>query len=314
MLYEQLKVRILCGTLALALLLGCSPRTVAESKPVLPDKPAVSESASETAPPKRSEPPPVSQKPAEKPLQAAGPSYIEQITQETVAKFLTPDMGEYEKAKAAFDWIIENATLDDPIGLGIWRVRGADGPAPGFVENRSVSVLAFGVGMCEDYAAAFALLLRGMGREAEYVPGLTYAADGSGFVDHSWVVAKIDGVWYHLDCQLEQNVTRRGKINYRYFMRGDATLAGSHRWGQNLIDSRLLTPAQNGEIAEGFIPPACPQDFPTPPPHEFTPPPKPDLPALRAQAEAEIEAAGLPPLALNVTPPVFGDAGYPVNG
>jgi transglutaminase-like putative cysteine protease len=181
------------------------------------------------------------------------------------------------------------------------------------VENRAVSVLAFNVGMCEDYAAAFTLLLRGMGLEAEYVPGLTYAADGTGFVDHSWAVCKIDGVWYHLDCQLEQNITRRGRINYRYFMRGDATLAGSHRWGQNLIDSRLLTDAQNKEIAESFIAPACPQDYPTPPPHEFTPPPKPDLPALKAKVEAEIKAANLPPLELNITPPVFGAAGYPIS-
>jgi hypothetical protein len=236
------------------------------------------------------------------------------VTQETIAKFLTPEMGEFEKAKAAFDYIIETATLDDPIGPDIWRVRGQDGPAPDFVANRSLSVLAFNVGMCEDYAAALTMLLRGMGLEAEYVPGLTYAADGSGFVDHAWTVSKIDGQWYHLDCQLEQNVTRRGRINYRYFMRGDSTLSGSHRWGQNLIDSRLLNSAQNEEIAEGFLAPACPQDWPTPPPHEFKPRPKPDLPALRARAEAEIGAASLAPLELNLTPPVFGDAGYPVDG
>jgi hypothetical protein len=304
---------VLCGALALALLLGCSPRTVPENKPVQPDKPAVSQAASEPgseAAPKPQSQVPDAQKPAEEP-QAAAPGYIERLTRETIAKFLTPDMGEFEKAKAAFDYIIETATLDDPFGLDIWRVRGSDGPAHSFVENRSVSLLAYGVGMCEDYAAAFTLLLRGMGLEAEYVPGLTYAADGSGFVDHAWVVAKIDGVWYHLDCQLEQNITRRGRINYRYFMRGDATLSGSHRWGKNLIDSRLLTDTQNKEIAESFIAPACPQDYPTPPPHEFTPRPKPDLPALRAQVEAEIQAAGLPPLELDITPPVFGAEGYP---
>jgi hypothetical protein len=301
---------VLCALMAL--LLGCSPRTGTESKPVLPDKPSVSEAASETAPKPQSQAQSSSQ-PAENPPQAAEPGYIEQIAQETIAKIVTPDMGEFEKAKAAFDYIIMTATLDDPIGLDIWRVRGPDGPAPSFVENRSVSLLAFSVGMCEDYAAAFTLLLRGMGLEAEYVPGLTYAADGTGFVDHSWVVAKIDGVWYHLDCQLEQNITRRGRINYRYFMRGDATLAGSHRWGQNLIDSRLLTDAQNKEIAEGFIPPACPQDHPTPPPHEFTPPSKPDLAALRAEAETEIKAANLPTLELNIIPPVFGAEGYPLS-
>lgn len=111
--------------------------------------------------------------------------------------------------------------------------------------------------MCEDYAAALTLLLRGMGLEAQYVPGLTYSAEGN-LVDHAWTMVKIDGVWYHLDSQLEDNISRRGSVRYRYFLKGDATLSGSHRWGQNLIASGLLTPEQNAEIAESYLPPCLP--------------------------------------------------------
>ena len=244
-----------------------------------------------------------------------GPSYIDQAVQDTIAKFIQPELSEYEKAKAAFDYMIGATTLVEPVGLELWRIRGNYDTPPSFVENRSLSVLLYGIGMCEDYAAALTMLLRGLGLEAEYVPGLTYAADGHGLVDHAWTLAKIDGVWYHLDCQLEDNVTRRDTIRYKYFMRGDATMIGSHRWGQNLIDSGLLTAGQNVELTEDFLVPACPKDYPTPPPYTFTPVPQPDRNALEAAVESEFRAYErthglLEPLDLNIIPPVFGLKGY----
>ena len=106
-------------------------------------------------------------------------------------------MGEYERAKAAFDYLIQYTVMDDPIGLDLWRIYGGGEEPISFVEQRALSVLRFGVGSCEDYAAALTILLREMGLEAEYVPGLTYSLEGN-LVDHAWTKAKIDGVWYHL--------------------------------------------------------------------------------------------------------------------
>lgn len=241
-------------------------------------------------------------------------SYIDQVVRDTIAKFATPGMTEYEKAKAAFDYLIENTYLDDPVGLDLWRIRGEGDELPSFVENRSLSVLLYGVGMCEDYAAALTMLLRGMGLEAEYVPGLTYSAKGA-LVDHAWTMAKIDGVWYHLDSQLEDNISRHGSIRYGYFMRGDATMASSHRWGRNLIASGLLTPEQNEEIASGFLGNSCPQDYPRPGPQPFTPAPMPDLDAVNANIAAEFDSyerlhGALPPMELNTIPPVFALDGF----
>jgi len=242
-------------------------------------------------------------------------SYIDQVVRDTIAKFAEPDMGEYDKAKAAFDYLIESTSLTEPVGLDLWRIRGENDELPSFVENRSLSVLLYGIGMCEDYAAAFTMLLRGMGLEAEYVPGLTYAANGSGLVDHAWTVAKIDGVWYHLDCQLEDNISRHDTIRYKYFMRNDATMAGSHRWGQNLIDSRLLTAAQNEEIARNFLFEPCLQDYPTPSRRTFTSAPMPDVGVIKTEIEAEFREyesvhSALEPLELNIIPPVFGLEGF----
>lgn len=246
-----------------------------------------------------------------------GPSsnpYLNQLIADTIAKFAAPEMAEFEKAKAAFDYMIENTVLDEPIGLGLWRIYSPEGSRLSFVENRSLSVLQYGVGMCEDYAAALTMLLRGLDLEAEYVPGLTYSLEGH-LVDHAWTIAKIDGVWYHLDCQLEDNISRHGVVRYRYFMRGDESISGSHLWGRRLVDSGLLTADQNAGILANFLFEACPGDSPRPQPHTISEKPAPDLPALRAQAEAgissyEAEHGELAPMELDIIPPVFGLDGF----
>ena len=88
-------------------------------------------------------------------------------------------------------------------------------------------------------------------------------------------------VWYRLDSQLEDNISCHGSIRYRYFLKGDAAMAVSHRWGQNLIDSGLLTAEQNAEIAADWLTPAGPQDYPSPQRKPLTESAAPDFEALR---------------------------------
>ena len=253
------------------------------------------------------------QGPWDRPYEEAHP-YIRELCARIAQSLVTPQMTEYEKAKAAFDYIIDNTVLDEPVGLELWRVHGGGEEAIPFVEQRALSPLRFGVGMCEDYAAALTLLLREMGLEAMYVPGLTYSVEGH-LVDHAWTAAKVDGVWYHLDSQLEDNISRRGSVGYRYFMRGDATLSGSHVWGQDLINSGVLTPEQVRAVEESFLVPACPEDYPTPQRRQLPDSPAVDVEALRQEAEAEIAAyeaenGPLSPMELNTVPPVFGLEGF----
>lgn len=241
-------------------------------------------------------------------------SYLNRLIAEAIGRFAAPQMSEYEAAKAAFDYMIENTVMDEPIGLELWRLYSPGDSRLSFVENRSLSVLQYGVGMCEDYAAALTMLLRGLGMEAEYVPGLTYSLEGH-LVDHAWTMAKIDGVWYHLDCQLEDNISRHGAVRYRYFMRGDESISASHMWGQRLVNSGLLTAGQNAEIMENFFAETCPGDYPRPEQHPLAEKPAPDIQALRAQAETELsnyeaEHGELMPMELDIIPPVFGVDGF----
>lgn len=240
--------------------------------------------------------------------------YLRQLAASIAGELASSQMSEYERTKAAFDYMITHVSMGEPIGSELWRVHGGGDTPVSFVEQRALSPLRFGVGMCEDYAAALTLLLRGMGLSSEYVPGLTFSAEGH-LVDHAWTMVQIDGVWYHLDSQLEDNISRRGSVRYKYFLRGDATLSGSHRWGQNLVDARLLTGEQNREIEENFLFPAAPEDYPTPERLTIAETPAPDLEALQKEAEAEIAAweaenGPLPEMNLNTVPPVFGLEGY----
>ena len=88
--------------------------------------------------------------------------YVKGLTADIAAELSTPGMGEYEKAKAAFDDLITHVSIGEPIGLELWRVHGGGAEAIPFIEHRAIGPLRFGVGMCEDNAAALTLLLREM--------------------------------------------------------------------------------------------------------------------------------------------------------
>lgn len=309
---------VLCLFLTLLLLSGC---TVAEK--TSPAGEGVPSGASSSTAPTAPEDPPEKASsrtepedvPLPEPEESGGVHpYLREITAGIANGLLSPEMSEFEKTKAAFDYVLLHTTVGEPILSELWRVHGDREEAIPFLEQRALSPLRFGIGMCEDYAAALTLLLREMGLEALYVPGLTYSAEGH-LVDHAWTMVRLDGIWYHLDSQLEDNISRHGLIRYKYFLRGDASLSASHRWGQNLIDSGLLREDQNEEIREHFPAPACPQDYPRPEPLPFTESPAPDRQALRREATMEIAAwekehGVLPPMELDSVPPVFGLEGY----
>ncbi len=243
-----------------------------------------------------------------------GNSYIQGLAEQIAKEITSPQMNQAEKAQAAYRYVIANTWFGQPVGLDAWRLRGDDGTAS-YLENRGLSPLAFGVGSCEDYAAALVLLLQNMGIEARYMPGLTISVDGR-FVDHAWVVAKIDGVWYHLDPQLEDNVTRNNLLTYRFFLKSDQAMLADHRWGENLLHYATLSNEQQQEVREQYLAPPCPASAPQLPPETLAKRARPDRGALEKMLEEERSAyrqqyGDLEPIELNIIPPVFGEAGYP---
>ncbi|MEG1942768.1 MAG: transglutaminase family protein, partial [Angelakisella sp.] len=199
-----------------------------------------------------------------------------------------------------------------PVGLDSWQLHG--GAQPDYIENHALSPLAYGIGSCEDFACAMVVLLRQMGFEARYVPGITISVNGD-FVDHAWAAVCLRDSWYHLDPQLEDNVTREDTLRYRYFLKTDKEMLADHRWGESLIACAQLSAEQKQEIEKNYLLPACNKQYSSPPPKKLGSAPRPNIGAVTSRLAAErtaYEAANgkLPAVVLDLTPPVFGNMGY----
>ena len=265
------------------------------SEEAFPASPAVSEADSAAEPEARQE------------------NYIVRLADGIAQDLLAPGMDETEKVRAAYEYVIQNTWFAPPIGLDAWRWRG-DGPQPDYLEQRAISPLAFGIGSCEDYAAALTPLLCRMGFEAKYLPGLTISA-GGGFVDHAWAAVRIGNVWYHLDPQLEDNVLHENRLTYRYFLKSDQYMLADHRWGENMLAFGGFNETQAALVRESYCIPACPLDAPSPVPKQIQKSPRPSQSAIEQalsseRAAYERENGPLSAIELDITPPIFGNMGY----
>lgn len=236
--------------------------------------------------------------------------YIQAVVREHVEQIETPGMSDYEKVKAAADYVMALGYYSISPALDVWRWRTAGDTVPTYEEMRGLNMLLFGVETCEGYTAALNMLLEEMGVETRYMTGMTYMARG-GLGYHSWSQVKIDGVWYHLDCDLEDNIApKNGAVIYKYFLKGDATMGASHYWGQRLISLGQLEPGQEEEIRTYYMGESCPYDYPTPPPSQIPINPRPDYQAIHTALQKELEEyeslyGKLEYMELDILPPVF---------
>ncbi len=138
---------------------------------------------------------------------------------ETVDKIFSrifkSSMTTYDKVKACYDYLIEHTvygksenpediTMPDDFVLSSWD---------GFQAYSANDVLSSGIGVCDDYAAAFMVMTRRIGLET-YVNGGTIGGQG-----HAWNNMKIDGKYYLFDAQVEDNIANNngGEIQYMLF-------------------------------------------------------------------------------------------------
>lgn len=236
-------------------------------------------------------------------------SFMEALAAEVLQKEILVNGETGEAAiRAVYHWLLQTVRFGDPVGLDVWRYLSDDTEPIPYLENRAFSPLRFRIGSCEDFAAAMTLLLRAAGFDAEYVAGFTLSVDQA-YIDHAWAVVRLGGVWYHIDPQLEQNVTRNHSLTYRYYLKSDKEFALDHKWGENLIDYWPDMPDEEKQAIRAlYTPPVCTDEYP--PPEAITIP----LPLKQNMAEIETEIstikkqsgkAALSPIPLNVEPPVL---------
>ncbi len=119
---------------------------------------------------------------------------------------LSAEDGEVRRATLLYDYVVKNVSYL-------------------YVDYTDKDITAFdalveGVTICYGFADAFGYLLRQTGMEARLWRGGTYTF--TGFSDHGWCYAKVDGAYYHFDPTWEHsNYKTSQKNSFTYFGMSD---------------------------------------------------------------------------------------------
>ncbi|MEE1131387.1 MAG: transglutaminase domain-containing protein [Caryophanon sp.] len=144
---------------------------------------------------------------------------ITNYVKEAAAKLFTKDMNEFEKVKAAYDYIILNTKYGKTNTQGFGK-----GHSP-------YSIVKEGVGVCQAYALLFQRLMDEAGVESKYVIGervVGKTADGKIVKEgHAWNVVTIGGQTYHIDATHGDpigNHLSEDFISYQTFLLSEAKI------------------------------------------------------------------------------------------
>lgn len=133
----------------------------------------------------------------------------DKILKKHLNKIIDDDMSNFQKAKACYDYIINNTYYS----YGGWG-------------NAVESVLENGYGTCTEYSYVYMAMMKYLGFDARTVDGSTAMA-GGGYGCHMWVEVKLNGKTYVFDPQVEDDMSN-GKINYYRFCKTYSEVSGSY--------------------------------------------------------------------------------------
>lgn len=146
---------------------------------------------------------------------------LEALMDNFIDKEITPGMSDYEKVKAAHDFVCRTITYTDT------SVR-----VPGCKHLTPYCALVEGHGVCMYYAMAYGYLTARMGFETYYVHGYGSAK----LEDHAWNIIKLDGAYYQVDCTWDDPPGGNNIPRYTYFLKSDNTLRSlrDYKWSEKL--------------------------------------------------------------------------------
>lgn len=140
-----------------------------------------------------------------------------------------PQASEEENLRAAYDWVCNEIT---------YRAGTADttgGFTEDLIQELASEALEKRKGNCDSEAALMAVLLQRLGCEAQVVQGLFLREgdDEAIWVDHAWVVAEVEGQYYHFDPLYGRYYTEDRAEDY--FMQPDSALEATHAWDRETV-------------------------------------------------------------------------------
>ena len=157
------------------------------------------------------------------PLDADDPLYT--MVDEILGKIINHNMTEEQRVRAVYDFLINNflhnpelETLPETGRVEYTRVSGSIPYSITQNEFWAHYLLITGAGVCDDFSATFKVLLNRAGIECEMLGGEYINSDGTRSA-HAWNTARVDGVWYYYDVDVEGTTLRRGRTgDYLWYM------------------------------------------------------------------------------------------------
>lgn len=148
---------------------------------------------------------------------------VNEKVQEIVKNTTTDDMGEYEKEKALYDYLVNNCEYDmDTLNSGVWDKN-----------NDEYSALINELSMCKGYAQAMNRLLKAVNIESKIVIGniIDTEEPDKEKLGHAWNIVKINGKYYHIDATWDSTYTHMYNEASDYFFNlSDEEIESTRTW------------------------------------------------------------------------------------
>ncbi len=130
---------------------------------------------------------------------------------------LTPDMSDYEKEVAIYQWVVTHVEYDYDHYDRLAQLS----PHSSTPYNPLVN----GKGICLGFAVTFQLLAELAGLECIVVVGAAFLSQE----DHAWNMVRLDGQWYCVDATWDTGFSR--PVSWDYFnVTSDYMAATDHQW------------------------------------------------------------------------------------
>ena len=140
---------------------------------------------------------------------------IDNAVDKIFAQVTNNNMTPAQKARACYDYLVKNCTYTSPtypVSTGLAYRNDEDDN----IVNKAYSILLFRKGVCDNYSAAYVVMLRRIGIPANLTNGLVSKVDG-GFTGHAWVDVNINEKHFILDPEVESKTYLSDHIDHFYF-------------------------------------------------------------------------------------------------
>ena len=138
---------------------------------------------------------------------------LNELMDKLFSEIFKEGMSTYQKVKACYDYLINSCSY----GHNEYVYDYIEAYFYGYKYQVSAyGILKGHIGVCDDYSAAFAMLMQAIGLDCYVVGGQTSKA-GGGYTGHAWCEMNVNGVIYVFDPQVEDNIAKGGTIKYYRF-------------------------------------------------------------------------------------------------